>query len=40
MKLLRGVALSCLFIAGAVAAEKNFWAKSFLGKKASEFIVE
>ena len=37
---LHGVALSCLLIAGVVAAEKKLWAKSFLGKKAPEFAVE
>ena len=40
MKHLCLIALSGLLLVGAVAAEKKLWAKSFLGKKAPEFVVE
>jgi len=32
--------LFCLFVASAVVAEKQIWAKSFLGRPAPDFVVE
>jgi cytochrome c biogenesis protein CcmG/thiol:disulfide interchange protein DsbE len=40
MKTKATLGLFCLFVASAVVAEKQIWAKSFLGKPAPDFVVE
>jgi cytochrome c biogenesis protein CcmG/thiol:disulfide interchange protein DsbE len=40
MKIKVVLGLLCLFVASAVVAEKQIWAKSFLGKPAPDFVVE
>jgi cytochrome c biogenesis protein CcmG/thiol:disulfide interchange protein DsbE len=40
MKIKIILGLFCLFVASAVVAEKQIWAKSFLGKPAPDFVVE
>jgi cytochrome c biogenesis protein CcmG/thiol:disulfide interchange protein DsbE len=40
MKIKVTISLLCLFFASALAAEKQIWAKSFLGKPAPDFVVE